>query len=217
MTARERSGRRRRRIVSLLVAAGVLGAVAGAAAALLGRSSSAPGPLLSGPDVAWPAGARPAPGFALQDQDGRPVTVGALRGRAVLLTFIDPLCRNFCPLEAKVLNAIVGSLPAAKRPAIIAVSVNRWGDARPNLVQDERRWRLVPEWRWAIGSPAALAAVWRAYRIGVQATSRTIAGVTVHEISHTEATYLIDHTGHERALFLWPFDAAAVEHAVLGI
>ncbi len=31
----------------------------------------------------------------------------AFRGRPVIVTFIDPLCRNYCPLEAKQLNEAV--------------------------------------------------------------------------------------------------------------
>jgi len=34
--------------------------------------------------------------------------------------------------------------------------------------------------------------------------------VTVHEITHTEGAFVVDGTGHERALFLWPFRAADV-------
>ncbi len=40
-----------------------------------------------------------------------------------------------------------------------------------------------------------------------------IAGVTVHDVSHTEASYVVDSAGNERALFLYPFrgrDMAAV-------
>jgi len=162
------------------------------------------------PPMTWAAGARPAPDFRLVDQAGRPVSVSGFRGRPVIVTFIDPLCRNFCPLEAKQLNALVRTLPASQRPAIVAVSVNVYGNARANLLQDVAKWRLVPEWRWAVGSPRQLAQVWRRYQIGVLATTKKIAGVTVHEITHTEAAYVVDRKGFERALFLWPFRAGDV-------
>ena len=76
--------------------------------------------------------------------------------------------------------------------------------------QDAAKWRLVPQWRWGIGTHAELARVWRDYEIGVQVAKRTIAGVTVREIAHTEATYLVDASGHERAVFVYPFRAADV-------
>ena len=162
------------------------------------------------PPVSWAAGRRRAPDFRLVDQAGGRISLAAYRGRSVIVTFIDPLCRNFCPLEAKQLNDLVRSLPAPSRPAIVAVSVNVYGNARANLLQDVAKWRLAPQWRWAIGSRRELASVWRRYQIGVLVETKRVAGVSVHEISHTEAAYLVDRRGYERALFLWPFRARDV-------
>ena len=166
------------------------------------------------PIATWAAGTRPAPGFTLRDQQGKRVSIAQFHGKPVIVTFIDPLCRNFCPLEAKQLNAVVKSLPAGLRPAVIAVSVNIYGNARANLLQDVAHWQLGPEWQWGVGTPAQLGRVWKDYGIGVLATTKTINGVTVHDITHTEGAYLIDGTGHERALFLWPYRAADVKHAL---
>ncbi|HET8605786.1 MAG TPA: SCO family protein [Gaiellaceae bacterium] len=212
-----RGGARLRVALLLVGVAALVGIGAGAAAALLSHRSSPSSALLSGPAATWPAGSKIAPDFSLRDQDGQPVSLSALRGRPVIVTFIDPLCRDFCPLEAKVLNKVVDTLPQGQRPAIVAVSVNRWANARRFLLQDVTKWRLVPEWRWAVGSPAALGSVWKKYAIGVQATSKTIAGVTVHQISHTEAAYLVDASGHQRALFMWPFDASDVERTLASL
>ena len=63
----------------------------------------------------------------------------------------------------------------------------------------------------AVGSPAALKAVWKHYDIEVIDNTKRIAGTTVHEISHIEGAYLIDGTGHVRDLFLWPFTPQDVE------
>lgn len=158
----------------------------------------------------WPAGARPAPGFRLVDQHGVPFTLRSLRGRPVVVTFIDPLCRNLCPLEAEVLMRAVRRLPPAQRPQIVAVSVNPWGNAKSAFAEDAAHWRLDLSWRWGVAGHRELARVWRAYEIGVQFVTRTIGGVKVHEVVHTEGSYLVDATGHERALFLYPFDAADV-------
>jgi cytochrome oxidase Cu insertion factor (SCO1/SenC/PrrC family) len=160
--------------------------------------------------VSWPAGKKRAPGFQLVDQAGAPVSLTAYRGRPVIVTFIDPLCRNFCPLEAKQLNELVRDLPARSRPAILAVSVNVYGNARANLIEDVAKWHLVRQWRWAVGGGRQLASVWRRYRIGVEVTTKKIAGVTVREVSHTEAAYVVDTEGYERAVFLWPFRARDV-------
>ena len=42
-----------------------------------------------------------APAFTLTDQHGRAVTLASLRGKVVLLTFLDPVCTSDCPLEAQ--------------------------------------------------------------------------------------------------------------------
>jgi hypothetical protein len=39
----------------------------------------------------------------------------------------------------------------------------------------------------------------------------------VHDVTHTEAAYLIDAKGYERALFLWPFGAGDVRSALVRI
>ena len=157
------------------------------------------------PPFSWPAGARLAPAFSLRDQHGQPVSVTAYRGHPVIVTFVDPLCRNLCPLEAHVLNAAVAEMPAAQRPTILAVSVDVYANKRADLLLDVRKWSLVPQWHWAVGSRAALATAWKQYKIGVSVITRRIAGNTIKSITHTEAAYVIDSSGHERALFLWPF------------
>jgi cytochrome oxidase Cu insertion factor (SCO1/SenC/PrrC family) len=197
----------------------VLGAVvfvlAAVAAALLltGRphaSTPATPPVSDTPAATWQAGRRRAPAFALQDAAGAPLSLASLRGRPVIITFIDPLCRDYCPLEAQHLNSVVQSLPAGEKPAIVAVSVNTAGNTRAVFAQDARKWKLVPQWRWAVGPEAQLARVWRAYGIDVLVSTRKVAGVTVRRVAHTEAAYVIDPKGFERAIFLWPYSADGV-------
>lgn len=192
--------------------------VGGAIAAL--RSPSTPPDLSStayDPGITWPAGKALAPGFTLRGESGRPISLKQFRGRPVIVTFIDPLCRNLCPLEAKVLGQIARQMPAAERPAIVAVSVNQWADARRNLLLDKTKWSLPSGWHWAVGSPQALARVWQHYGIGVSAATKTIAGITVHRITHTEAAYVLDSRGYKRALYLYPYRAADVERTLRSL
>jgi cytochrome oxidase Cu insertion factor (SCO1/SenC/PrrC family) len=188
----------------------VLAAVAGALL-LVGRphptASADAAPVSDAPAATWRAGTRPAPGFRLADERGRPVSLAAFRGRPVIVTFIDPLCRDYCPTEAQHLNDVVRAFPAAQKPAIVAVSVNVAGNARTNLLEDRHKWSLVPEWRWAVGDAAALAPVWRRYGIEVITSTRKVAGVELRRVVHTEAAYVVDRRGDERAIFLWPYSA----------
>jgi cytochrome oxidase Cu insertion factor (SCO1/SenC/PrrC family) len=191
----------------------------GAGVGLVALRSSSPQPTAatSGPATSWAAGVRRAPAFRLSDQNGNAVSLTGYRGRPVIVTFIDPLCRNYCPTEAARLDSLARSMPAASRPAIVAVSVNVKGNARRYLVEDIHKWRLGPSWRWGVGAPSALAAVWRSYAIGVLVTRKKIAGVAVDEVTHTEAAYVVDAQGFERALYLWPFNAADVRSTLLQL
>ena len=80
-----------------------------------------------------------------RDQQGRAVSVAAFRGRPVIITFIDLLCRNLRPLEAQVLNDFVARLPASRRPEILPVSLDVDADTCTDLLQDVANWELVRE------------------------------------------------------------------------
>jgi cytochrome oxidase Cu insertion factor (SCO1/SenC/PrrC family) len=155
----------------------------------------------------WPARSRRAPNFQLIDQQGAPISLASLRGQPVVVTFIDPLCRSLCPLEAKVLMRAARRLPPAERPTIVSVSVNPWADTKATFAQDQKHWQLGSSWRWATGSERKLSRVWRDYGVDVRVTSKVVAGVSVRSIAHTEGSYVIDRAGYERALFLYPFNA----------
>jgi protein SCO1 len=159
----------------------------------------------------WAPGRRLAPNFRLTDQNGRSITLASFRGRPVILTFVDPLCRNLCPLAAHVLNQVDATLPVAERPVIIAVSVDIYADKRADLMEDFHKWNLVPQWHWAVGRPRQLASVWNDYSIGVQVTTKRIAGTTVHYITHDEVAFVIDRSGYVRALFGWPYGPSDVD------
>ena len=45
-----------------------------------------------------PVPARAAPGFTLTDQDGHVLPLSALRGKVVVLEFMDPHCTDICPI-----------------------------------------------------------------------------------------------------------------------
>jgi len=193
---------------------GAAGLVVAAVLAFVLVNAFVPSSSSSSPDVTatWPAGARPAPVFALHDEHGNPLTLQSLRGRPAIVTFIDPLCRDFCPREASVLSEAAAAL-GKDAPAIVSVSVNPWADTPANFRADAGHWRLAPGWRWGVGSYGELADVWKRYAVAVRVTEKKIAGVKVRNIVHTGAAYLIDAKGNERALFLYPFTTDQVVSA----
>jgi cytochrome oxidase Cu insertion factor (SCO1/SenC/PrrC family) len=137
----------------------------------------------------------PAPAFQLTDQNGTLVTLASLRGKAVLLTFLDPVCTTDCPLIAQEFREAGQLLGAdSKRVELVAVVANPI--YRSTLVTRafDRQERLdaVPNWRYLTGTLPQLTNVWRAYGVSV-ATSP--AGAMV---AHNDVAFVIDGTGRMR-------------------
>lgn len=148
----------------------------------------------------WAPGARPAPAITtLRDQNGARFSLSSLHGHPVALVFFDSHCHQECPLEGRQLAAAERTLPAAQRPSLLVVSVNPL-DTPASVAHAVREWGLagVAPWHWLMGTRAQLRPVWSEYHIQV---SKPIDG----DINHTEALYLIDKRGDERAAYLWPF------------
>lgn len=156
--------------------------------------------------ITWSAGEKRAPAIELRAADGSPFSLASLRGHRVIVTFVDPHCTTFCPRESIVLDQAIRALPPAQRPDVVAVSVDPTVQSEQVLVKEARRFRWAPQWRWAIGSKAQLAAVWKRYGITVLPTP--------DDITHTEAAYVLDARGYQRSLLLWPFKATAVSRAL---
>lgn len=205
------------RVAVVLVAAGLIGAAAGAAGHLLLGASQSSSVVTErfGMDgqAAWAAGTRVAPAIdTLPDQTGRRLSLASLRGHPVALVFFDSHCNQECPLEGRELAAAESSLPAAQRPILVAVSVNPL-DTPASAAKAARAWNLagVAPWHWLMGSRARLASVWRKYNIYVGQAKDG-------DIPHTEALILIDRRGYERSAYLYPFGQPFVTHdlGVLG-
>jgi cytochrome oxidase Cu insertion factor (SCO1/SenC/PrrC family) len=182
-----------------------------------GTSQAAPPPDRFTAAATWAAGKRPAPSFSLRDLNGKPISMSSLRGHPVVVTFIDPVCRNLCPIEARVLSAATAKLPAKERPTIVAVSVNPWANTKANFAADRVHWKLGPNWRWAVGTRAQLTRIWHQYEIDVLLNSKTINGITVHEVVHTEASYVVDGSGFERAVYIYPFSGSDLAQEVRDV
>lgn len=196
-----RSLRTSRRIAGLVIALAALAGVGlgvGLHRLVDGSSAQARSPLQVRGQAVWPEGRRPAPNFSLRDSDGHLFSLASLRGRPVVLTFMDSHCHQECPLEGRALAAAFRMVPSSERPVVVAVSVNPWQDTPASARSAMKRFGLASfQWRWLLGSKARLEPVWRKYRIEVRRTKG--------EVEHTVALYLIDARGFERAGMVYPF------------
>lgn len=194
------SPQRRRPFGPLLLCVAALGAAGGLAARVLHDRPVAPAlPELHGQGV-WAAGRRPAPPFSLRDQRGALVSLASLRGRPVVLTFLDSRCTSECPVAGRELGSIMRRLPVRSRPALVVVSVDPGGDTPRSIAHALAKWKLAGPWtvHW-LNAPtrAEVAVVWRAYHVQVEPTT--------NDVVHSLALYLIDRRGDERTAYLFPF------------
>jgi len=134
----------------------------------------------------------PAPGFTLTDQAGRRVSLASLRGKAVLLTFLDPVCVTDCPLiaqEFREAGVLLGG--HRNRVELVAVNLNPLYSQVSYLQAFDREEGLagIPDWRYLTGSPAQLQPVWKNYGIA----SETLPAGAM--LGHSDAAFVIGPDG----------------------
>ncbi len=137
----------------------------------------------------------PAPAFRLLDQSGRPVTLASLHGKAIALTFLDPVCVNDCPIIAQELRQAGQLLGSADRHVeLVAVDANPRYISRGYTAAFTHQELLdtVANWRYLTGSLPDLQRLWRAF--GVQVDYAPGGSM----IAHSDIAYVIDPTGHTR-------------------
>jgi cytochrome oxidase Cu insertion factor (SCO1/SenC/PrrC family) len=137
----------------------------------------------------------PAQNFTLTSQAGRQVSLSSLRGKVVLLTFLDPVCTTDCPIIAQEMRAADRLLGAkASGTELVAVVANPTYTSTAFTMAFDRQEGLnqVPNWLYLTGSPAALKKIWTDY------------GVTVENLpagamsAHDDLAYVIDAAGQVR-------------------
>jgi cytochrome oxidase Cu insertion factor (SCO1/SenC/PrrC family) len=136
---------------------------------------------------------RTAPDFTLTDQNGRPVSLAGLRGNLVLLTFLDPVCSDSCPLIANQLASADRAAGAASAHVqIVAINTNPLFHGRDDVLTFTREHGLaaLPNWHFVTGSLAQLGAALRSYGI-------TVTVPDVGMVSHSQIVYFVNPRGNE--------------------
>jgi protein SCO1/2 len=142
-------------------------------------------------DIVIPAGSMPAPDFSLRDQDNRVVSVSALHGRVLAITFLDSHCKQLCPLQGDQLGQAMRSLGQHVTLSLLVVSVAPGTDTPDSERAFAAAHRWAGDWHWLTGTPDELAGVWKAYSIAVQGTPDNIL--------HSTVLSLVDKRGFQRA------------------
>lgn len=138
-----------------------------------------------------------APGFNLIDQHGRPVTLSSFHGRAVALTFLDPVCTSDCPVIAQEFRQADAQLGAqAKRVALVAIVTNPiYRSIKFTRAFDRQEYLSnTPNWYYLTGTNAQLRAALKGF--GASAVVEPAGAM----VDHSEFADIIDPSGYIRTI-----------------
>lgn len=138
-----------------------------------------------------------APGFTLTDQHGQRVSLASLRGKPVLLAFLDSRCTEVCPVLAQEFVLADQDLgPLARKVTLIGVNVNPSATSVADVARFDQLHGLasLPNWHFLTGPVAALSRVWADYGITV------IAPKGATQTQHAAYLYFLTRSGQERYL-----------------
>ena len=141
-------------ILALLVAL-VAGCGGTATSRPVAYRGSVPPPGINGPD------------FALRSYRGPVVRLAALRGKVVLVTFLDSKCTESCPIIAGVIGAALPRLLPAERRQVEAIAITV--EPRLDTPASVRRFlgarHALGVLDFLIGSVRQLRPVWKAFHV----------------------------------------------------
>ena len=113
----------------------------------------------------------PAPNFTLTSQTGRAVSLTSLRGKVVLLAFLDPVCTTDCPViaaEMRVADTLLGSKASDTELVAVVANPTYTSLAYTRAFDQQLGLNSVPNWLYLTGSVSQLATVWHHFGIEVE-------------------------------------------------
>jgi cytochrome oxidase Cu insertion factor (SCO1/SenC/PrrC family) len=150
-----------------------LGGVPFALAAVNPNATTLLAQSIDGLPIPVPGDVRP-PDFSLVDQRGQAVTLDQLRGKVVLVTYLDPVCNVECPIiaqEFRQADALLGA--SAPRVELVAIDTNPLYRSPAVLRAFDRQEHLehLPNWIYLTGTVTQLRRVWSAFGVEVAVPS----------------------------------------------
>jgi len=175
-----------RRLVVVILAGFLIGALAGAAALVLTKGPATPG-------VATTGKALVGGPFTLVDQTGKTVTERDFSGRYMLVFFGFTHCPDICPAELQVIAESLKALgPDAKKIVPVFITVDPERDT-PEVMADYVK-NFGDEFVGLTGSTDQIAAVAKAYRVAYAKFQETYSA-TDYSVDHSALLYLMGPNG----------------------
>jgi protein SCO1/2 len=106
----------------------IVGVLAGALTLAVGGDSQSPEIVTANGEGAYrgsePPGTNRLPDFSLRNYDGRVVRAADLKGKVVLITFLDSQCTETCPILAAQIGQGIDRLSVRERQEVVAVAIS---------------------------------------------------------------------------------------------
>jgi protein SCO1/2 len=140
----------------------------------------------------------PAPEFMLTSQDGAQISLAALRGKVVAVTFIFTLCTATCPVLTPMMSLVQGQLGPdfGNKVVFASITVDPERDTPEMLKLYAQMYGAdVVGWSFLTGSPPVIQDLTRRY--GVFASKHANG-----DIEHSFLTSIVDQRGILRVQYL---------------
>ena len=134
------------------------------------------------------------PDFTLTTQAEALLRTVDLRGKVVLMTFLDPVCWTDCPLLAAQMKQVRAELGENAKIDYVAVAANPLHETLSNVRHFIAGHQLsgISNFYFVTGSLKDLRAVWSSYGITVQSTKSSRMSI------HSDYFFVITPQGHLR-------------------
>jgi protein SCO1 len=146
----------------------------------------------------------------LVDPQGKPTSLGALRGKTIVLVDFLTACQDTCPLTSAdmvQMARIAERDPHARDTVFVEVTVDPGRDTPARLAAYRRLFPTAPaNWLLLTGSPSDLGLLWRYLGVYYQKVKPDGAATTdwytrrplAYDVDHSNILFFIDARGHER-------------------
>jgi protein SCO1/2 len=197
----------RGRLLTVIVAGFLIGAMGGAAALLLTGGASDPNVTTTGKALIGGP-------FTLVDQHGKTVTDRDFRGRHMLVFFGFTHCPDICPAELQVIAASLDELgPKAEEVVPIFVTLDPERDT-PEVMADYVK-NFGSRFVGLTGSAEAIAEAAKAYRVAFSKfENKDAVGDDNYSIDHSAFVYLMGRDGEYITHFNYGAPAAKMTESL---
>lgn len=194
----------------LVLSLGVFKLVSSFHVTAAGRSQPQSSPAMAQPasvDPGAPLDNHPAPNFTLTNQFGQTVSLSDLRGKVVVMGFVNGAGNTVSPLMAVIMRNVrydLGSHSSAVQ--FVAVNANPVATAVPSVYHWSQTYHMLHVWQFLTGSSSALQTIWHHYFMQTNVIRGSL-------INHTPGVFVISPQGRESWVYL---NSASPSDAAIG-